>query len=66
MAQLGACQTGEQEVGGLTPPSRQHAFVEIDLELFSTIILSLPLIQEGQLSFSNKIMCTILVNHLVD
>ena len=29
---------------------RQHSFVEIDHEIFSTVILSLPLIQEGQLS----------------
>ena len=27
---------------------RQHSFVEIDHEIFSTVILSLPLIQEGQ------------------
>ena len=26
---------------------RQHSFVEIDHEIFSTVILSLPLIQEG-------------------
>ena len=26
---------------------RQHSFVEIDREIFSTVILSLPLIQEG-------------------
>ena len=29
---------------------RQHSFVEIDHEIFSTVILSLLLIQEGQLS----------------
>ena len=29
---------------------RQHSFVEIYHEIFSTVILSLPLIQEGQLS----------------
>ena len=45
---------------------RQHSFVEIDYEIFSTVILSLPLIQEGQLSVSSKRMCTILVNHLED
>ena len=31
---------------------RQHSFVEIDHEILSTVILSLPLIQEGQLSVS--------------
>ena len=41
---------------------RQHSFVEIDHEIFSTVILSLPVIQEGQLSVSGKRMCTILVN----
>ena len=33
---------------------RQHSFVEIDHEIFSTVILSLPLIQEGQLSVSGE------------
>ena len=45
---------------------RQHSFVEIDHEIFSTVILSLPLIQEGQLSVSGEKMCTILVNDLED
>ena len=45
---------------------QQHSFVEIDCEIFSTVILSLPLIQEGQLSVSGERMCTILVNRLED
>ena len=45
---------------------RQHSFVEIDHEKFSTVILSLPLIQEGQLSVSGERMCTVLVNRLED
>ena len=48
---------------------RQHSFVEIDREIFSifsTVILSLPLIQEGQLSVSGERICTILVNRLED
>ena len=45
---------------------RQHSFVEIDHEIFSTVILSLQLIQEGQLSVSGERMCTILVNRLED
>ena len=44
----------------------QHSFVEIDHEIFSTAILSLPLIQEWQLSVSGERMCTILVNRLED
>ena len=31
---------------------RQHSFLEIDHEIFSTVILSLQLIQDGQLSVS--------------
>ena len=42
------------------------SFVEIDHEIFSMVILSLPLIQEGQLSVSGERMCTILVNRLED
>ena len=42
---------------------RQHSFVEIDHEIFSTVFLSL---QEGQLSVSGERMCTILVNRLED
>ena len=45
---------------------RQHSFVEIDHEIFSTVILSLLLIQEGQLSVSGERMCKILVNSLED
>ena len=45
---------------------RQHSFVEIDHEMFSTVILSLPLNQEGQLSVSGERMCTLLVNRLED
>ena len=44
----------------------QHSFVKIEHEIFSTVILSLPLIQEGQLSVSGERMCTILVNCLED
>ena len=50
----------------LPPRGWQHPFVEIDREIFSTVILSLPLIQEGQLSVSGERMCTILVNRLED
>ena len=45
---------------------RQHSFVKIDQEIFSMVILSLPLIQEGELSVSGKTMCTMLGNHLED
>ena len=48
------------------PRGRQHSFVQVDHEIFSTVILSLPLIQEGQLSVSGERMYTILVNRLED
>ena len=59
---------GDQEVAGSTPAEVGNilSFVEIDHEIFSTVILSLPLIQEGQLSVSGERMCTILVNRLED
>ena len=63
MAQLDApsdCRPGGRGRG------RQHSFVEIDHEILSTVILSLPLIQEEQLSVSGERMCTILVNRFED
>ena len=45
----------------------QFSFVAMtDHEIFSTVNLSLLLIQEGQLSVSGERMCTILVNRLED
>ena len=45
---------------------KKKKLVEIDHEICSAVILSLPLIQEGQLSVSGERMCTILVNRLED
>ena len=64
-AQLDARLTGDQ-VASSTPAGSATFFVEIDHKLFSTGILSLPLIQEGQLSVSGERMCTILINCLED
>ena len=61
VAQFDARPIGDQEVAG-----RQHSFVEIDHEIFSTVILSIPLIQDGQLSVSGERMCTLLNNRLED
>ena len=66
VAQLDVCPTGDQEVAGSIPLGWQHSFMEIDHEIFSMIILSLPLIKEGQLSVSGQMMCTILVKCLDD
>ena len=55
--------TGDQEVVGSTPAEVGNIlFVEIDHEIFSMVVLSLPLIQEGQLSVSGERMCTVVVN----
>ena len=54
-------------LGGLDPcQGQQHSFVEIDHEIFSAVILSLPLIQERQLSVSGERICTILDNRIED
>ena len=57
MAQLAAHPTGDQEVVGLIPTRSSSSFVEIDHEMFCMVILSLPPIQEGQVSVSGKRMC---------
>ena len=67
MAQLDALSDWRSGGHGFNPRrGRQHSFVEIDHEIFSTVILSLLLIQEGQLFVSGERMCTILVNCLGD
>ena len=67
VAQLDAPSNWRPGGRGFKPHrGRQHSFVEIDHEIFSNAILSLPLIQEGQLSVSGERMCTILVNRLED
>ena len=67
VAQLDAPSDWRPGGRGFNPRrGRQHSFVEIDHEIFSTVILCLPLIQEGQLSVSGERMCTILVNRLED
>ena len=70
VAQLDAYPTGDQEVGGSTPARLLFNSIILscrsDHEIFSTVILSLQLIQEGQLSVSGERMCAILVNSLED
>ena len=63
VAQLDAPSDWRPRGRGFNPRrGQQHSFVEIDHEIFSMVILFLPLIQEGQLSVSGERMCTILVN----
>ena len=61
MAHLDARPTNHQEVAGST-----FFYWRFDHEIFSTVIISLPLIQEGQVSVSGERMCTILVSRLED
>ena len=46
-------------------PAQSYTLVEIDHEYISTVILLLPLIQEGLLSVTRESMHTLLVNSLV-
>ena len=64
MARLDAHVTVDQEVAGSNPNGLATFFRGDDHEIFSMVILSLLLIQEGQLSVSGKRVCTILVNRL--
>ena len=65
VAQLDVRPTGDQEVRGLIPTRSAtffqgvHSVKEIDHEILSMVILSLQLIQEGQLSVSGGRMCTV-------
>ena len=63
--QLVTHQTGDQKVAGSTPAG-SATFCRRDHEIFSTVILSLLLIQEGRLSGFGERMCTILVSRLED
>ena len=65
MAQLDARSNGDQEVA-VSNLAGLATFVEIDHEIFSMVILSLPLIQEGQLSVSGERIGPILVTRLED
>ena len=50
-----AVPTGDQEVAGFNP--NRHSFVETDHEIFSAVILPLPLIQEEKLLVFGERMC---------
>ena len=67
VAQLDAPSDWRPGDRGFSPRrGQQHSFVEIDHEIFSTVNLSLPLIQERQLSVSGERICIIPVNRLDD
>ena len=58
MAELDACLTRSRGSGFDSHRVWQHFYVAVDHEIFSKVILSLRLIQDGQLSFSGKRMYT--------
>ena len=61
MAKSDTHPSGDQDSGGcgFDPCEvQQHSFTEVDHEIFSTVILSPPLILEGELSISGKRQCT--------
>ena len=65
VAQLDARPSGDQEVAGPTTAEVGNSLSwRFDHKTFSTVILFLLLIQEGQLSVSRERMCTTLVNRL--
>ena len=66
VAQLDACPTEDQEVVGSTPAEVGNILSWRLIMKYFLVILSLRLIQEGQLSVSGERMCTILVNRLKD
>ena len=64
VAQLDARLTGNQEVGVRHLGDGNIPSWRFDHEIFSMVILSLPLIQEWQLSLSDERLCTILLNRI--
>ena len=64
MVQLDARPTGDQEVAGSNSRVGNVLSSRFDHEILSTVILSLPLIQERQLSVSGERMCAKLVRGL--
>ena len=49
--------TGDQEMAGSLPTRPATSFVESDHKIFSPVILTFLLIQEGQLPVSDQRMC---------
>ena len=59
VAWLDVHQPGIQTVAGSIPDLEKHSFMEIGHEIISTAIVSLLLIQVGQLSVTGERMCSI-------
>ena len=54
MAQLDVWLTGDRRLQDRPPLGWQHSFIEIGYEIFSMVILSHLLVQEGVVSFCQK------------
>ena len=65
VTKLDASPTGDQEIAGSTPVASNILWWRLIMKYF-VVILSPPLIQEGQLSVSGEKMCTILFNRVED
>ena len=55
---VGSASAWYADCRGFDPHIRQYSFVEVGHKEISTVILSLPLIQEGQLSVAGERMYT--------
>ena len=64
VAQSDVCPTCDQEVAGSTPAGTATFLLMIGHEIFSLVILSRPLTQEGYLLVSGERMCIIVFNCL--
>ena len=56
---LGSASAWYADGRGFDPRVRQHSFIEFGYKIISTAILSLPLVQEEQLSVTGKRICTV-------
>ena len=58
ISSIGCASAWYADGRGFDPHVRQHSFVAIGHKIISTAMLSLQLIQEGQLSVTGERMCT--------
>ena len=62
IAQSVVSRIADQGVVSLIP-ARSHTFIEIDCEIFSTVILLLPLTQGELVSVTSEVLVNCLVKH---
>ena len=66
MVQLDARPTDDQKVAGSNPARSAAFFMEIDHEIFPTVIIFFPLIQEEKVSVSGERMRTVVIYRFED